>query len=144
MELLLLNTASGLKPCYDDDYDNKKKLKIGETYKAKITLARNIHFHRKYFALINCAWELQSEAVRNHFKENVELFRKTIEISAGHCDMVYHIALKQWVEVPKSISFEKMNEDEFNNLYERVKDVLFCVFLKHIDEYDFLSKLSNF
>jgi len=55
MELYLLNTSEGLKPCYDKDYDEKKKLKIGATYKAKITLARNVQFHRKYFSLINLA-----------------------------------------------------------------------------------------
>ena len=35
MEIRLLNTPSGLKPLYDEDYDQKKKLKIGEIYKAK-------------------------------------------------------------------------------------------------------------
>ncbi|GHT56798.1 hypothetical protein AGMMS49982_23820 [Bacteroidia bacterium] len=59
------NTAHGLIPCYDADYDEKKELKIGETFKAKITLARNYEFHKKYFALINCAWEYQNEAVQN-------------------------------------------------------------------------------
>ena len=54
MDIYLLNTASGLKPCMDEDYEQKKKLKIGKVYKAKITLARNYEFHKKYFALINC------------------------------------------------------------------------------------------
>lgn len=40
----MLNTASGLRPCYDSDYDEKKKLKLGKIYKAKITLARNYDF----------------------------------------------------------------------------------------------------
>ncbi|WP_427910585.1 DUF1367 family protein [Parabacteroides chongii] len=58
-----------MKPCYDSDYDEKKKLKLGHTYKARITLARNIDFHRKYFQLINTAWAYQNEATTRHFKK---------------------------------------------------------------------------
>ena len=144
MELYLLNTASGLKPCYDEDYEEKKKLKIGRTYKAKITLARNIEFHRKYFALINCAWEYQNEKTVEHFKQNVDCFRKTVEIASGHCDTVYNIRLKEWTDVPKSIAFDKMDEFEFRELYENVKRVLFTVFLKGISEEEFTRNLSNF
>ena len=144
MELLLYNTPSGLKPCYDEDYDEKKKLKIGETYKAKITLVRNAKFHRKYFALIKLAWEYQNERTVAHFRNDVELFRKTVEIAAGHCEPVFNIELKSWVDIPKTIAFDKMDEAEFQDLYERVKDVLFTIFLKNIDEEEFLHHFSNF
>ena len=144
MELLLYNTPSGLKPCYDEDYDEKKKLEIGKTYKAKITLVRNAKFHRKYFALIRLAWEYQNERTVAHFRNDVELFRKTVEIAAGHCEPVFNIELKSWVDIPKSIAFDKMDEAEFQDLYERVKDVLFTIFLKNIDEEEFLHHLSNF
>ena len=52
MILLLKNTVEGLKPLYDDDYEEKRKLKIGEVYKADIKpmKPRNLQFHRKYFA----------------------------------------------------------------------------------------------
>lgn len=144
MELLLYNTSDGLKPCYDEDYDEKKKLKIGEVYKAKITLVRNIRFHRKYFALINLAWEYQNDKVISHFRNNIELFRKTIEIAAGHCEQVYSIERKEWLEIPKSIAFDKMDDASFIDLYERVKDVLFSTFLTNVDEEEFLHKLSLF
>lgn len=144
MELRLLNTPSGLKPLYDEDYDQKKKLKIGEIYKAKITIARNINFHRKYFALINCAWAYQNERTTKHFKNNVECFRKTVEIAAGHCDTVYNLSLKSWVDIPKSIAFDKLKQEEFEDLYERVKGVLFTTFLKGIDEEEFLNNMIDF
>ena len=144
MEIYLLNTVSGLKPCYDEDYDEKKKLKIGQIYKAKITLARNLEFHRKYFALINCAWAYQNEKTVEHFKNNIDCFRKTVEISAGHCETVYNIRLKTWTDVPKSIAFDKMDEFEFRELYDSVRMVLFSVFLKNISEGEFMRNLSNF
>lgn len=144
MDIYLLNTPSGLKPCYDEDYDKKKKLKIGETYKAKITVARNINLHRKYFALINCAWAYQNERVTKHFRESVDSFRKTVEIASGHCETVYNLQLKSWVEIPKSIAFDKMDEMEFRDLYDRVKDILFSTFLTGVDEDEFLANLINF
>lgn len=144
MEIHLLNTARGLVPCDDYDYEEKGKLKIGEIYRARITKARNYQFHKKYFQLINCAWSYQNEKTTVHFKESVECFRKTVEIAAGHCDIVYSIARKEWIEIPKSIAFDKMDDAEFTDLYERVKDVLFSIFLKDINEYDFLRNLSNF
>lgn len=129
---------------YDEDYDEKKKLKIGEAYEATIRLMRNIDFHRKYFALINCAWEYQNENVVLHFKHSPELFRKTIEMSAGWCDTIYSINRKEWIETPKSISFDKMDNTEFSDLYERVKDVIFSVFLKNISIEEFEKNLINF
>lgn len=144
MDLFCTNTSRGLVPNYDSDFDEKKKLKIGVTYKVKVTKARNYDFHKKYFALINCAWEYQNEGVQNHFKNNVDLFRKTVEIAAGHCDQVYSISLSDWVDIPKSISFEKLDQIGFQELYDRVKDVLFSIFLKNISEEEFMKNLVNF
>ena len=144
MKMLLYNTPVGLKPLYDEDYDEKKKLKIGETYEATIKRARNVRFHKKYFSLIHTAWEYQNERVVEHFKGSEEVFRKTVEVAAGWCEPVYSIARREWVEVPKSIAFDKMDESEFEELYERVKDVLFKYFLKHVTPEEFVGNLMDY
>lgn len=144
MKIYCTNTARGLVPNYDSDFDEKKKLKIGEVYRCEIRLARNYNFHRKYFALINCAWEYQDERRQLFFKDDIERFRKSVEIAAGHCDIIYLLDRKEWVESPKSIAFEKMDEAAFSDLYEKVKRVLFSVFLTHITEEEFMKNLVNF
>lgn len=144
MEIKLKCTATGFQICDDADYEIKRKLKIGKVYTCKIKQLRNYDFLRKYFALINCAWSFLSEAGREFFHQDVEVFRKTVEVSAGHCDKVYSLALRSWVEVPKSIAFDKMSEDEFGSLYDKVKEVLFSVFLKDVNLEIFLQELSNF
>lgn len=144
MKLKLLNTVQGLKPMYDEDFDEKKKLKIGEVYTAEVKKARNIQFHRKYFALINCAWEYQNEKVVNHFNNSVDAFRKTVEIAAGWYEPIYLIRKKEWSQAPKSIAFDKMDETEFMDLYDNVKRVLFQMFLRYIDEEGFMKNLINF
>ena len=143
MIIYLKNTASGLMPCYDTDYENKKKLKIGQIYKAEIKQARNYELHKKYFALINCAWEYLNERTQEHFG-GVNHFRETVQIAAGHCEKYYSLERKEWIEQTKSISFAKMGEFEFRELYQNVRHVLFSVFLKHVTEDEFNEALINF
>lgn len=138
-----MNTAQGLKPLYDDDFEEKKKLRIGQTYKAKVTVPRNILFHRKYWSMITCAWDLLTEKQREFFG-NKESFRKTLQVAAGHCERVFHLRLREWVEVPKSIAFDKMNGDEFEELYRGVREVLLTVFLKHLTIEQFEETMINY
>ncbi len=131
MKLLLHNTQHGLVPMYDQDFEEKKKLKIGSDYQAEIKLARNIAFHRKYFGMIECAWYLLTERQRIFFggatygesfgKEN---FRKAMQISSGLFDLVYDVKGRCWQKSVKSIAFHKMDEGEFENLYHAVYDTI--------------------
>lgn len=140
----MLCTAHGLVPCTDEDYEKKRRLKPGRVYKTKVTLARNYEFHKKYFALINCAWEYQDERTAAFFRHSPEAFRKSVEIAAGHCEPVYNIARREWTEQARSVAFDQMDEAEFQDLYERVKDVLFSTFLRRVTPQEFMRNLSNF
>lgn len=144
MKIFCKNTAGGLVPLYDSDYEEKRRLKIGKVYQVEVKEARNPKFHRKYFALINCAWEYQNEQIQAAFRGNKEVFRKSLEVTAGFCERIFNLKLNSWVDVPKSISFGSMSAEEFNNLYERVKDVLWAAFLKGVTKEEFEENLSNF
>ena len=135
-------TPTGLKPMYDEDYDSKKMLKVGNVYEATIKEMRNVAFHRKYFSLINLAWEYLNEQQRTFFKDDVNAFRKTVEVAAGHYEPIYSVARQSWIEVPKSIAFDKLSESDFEQLYERVKNVLFQTFIPDSvkDEFEFVLK----
>lgn len=144
MKLLLKNTINGLVPMYDDDYDEKKKLKLFETYTAEIRVARNVEFHRKYFALLNIGWEYMNENQVKFYNNSKSGFRKSVQIAAGACEKVWSIKRQEWVEDSTSISFEKMDEIEFKELYNRVKDVIFSLIEGNVSEQEFISNLSNF
>lgn len=144
MAILLYCTHEGLKPLYDDDYDEKKKLKIGQTYKATISKVRNIAFHRKYFGLINLTWEYQNETIREFFHNSKDCFRKTIEIASGWCEPIFLLSHNEWGEQAKSISFDKMTQDEFDNLYSNVLDIIYARFLKGVSQQEFEQILSTF
>lgn len=143
MRLLVVNTPRGLVPFGDDDYDQKKKLKVGETYNVEIKVARNVDFHRKYFALISYAWEFLNENEVERFRDK-DNFRKYVEIAAGHCEVIYHPRLQEFVEIPKSISFGSMDNTAFSDLYKRVKDVIFSIIGGRVSEKEFERLLLDF
>ena len=113
MDIYLLNTASGLKPLYDDDFDEKKKLKIGETYRAKIVRPRNILFHKKAMALFKIGCD-NSKNVEMPFNT----YRKYATAKAGYAK-VYQTPKGLYVEA-ESLSFENMDEDRFQDVYNHV------------------------
>lgn len=143
MKLNLLCTQQGLVPMYDEDYDLKKRLKIGQTYVADVKVARNVGFHRKYWALLNAAWSLLPERTSNGFR-SLEGFRSYVIVAAGFYELYFNPRLKEFVEVPKSISFEKMDEVEFSELYDRSKDVIWSIIGRYVSEEDFERCLINF
>lgn len=143
MKLMVVNTPRGLVPMDDDDHDQKRKLKLGQTYSVEVKIPRNVDFHRKYFALISYAWEFLNEREEAKFKTK-DNFRKYIELSAGHFDVFYHPRLQEFVEIPKSISFGSMDNAEFSELYERVKDVIFSLIGDRVSEEEFERLLIDY
>lgn len=143
MKLLVINTPRGLVPLGDDDYEEKKKLKLGQTYSVEVKVVRNVDFHRKYFALISYAWEFLTEQELIAFGSK-EGFRKSVEIAAGHYEPQYDLRTQSYVHVPKSISFGKMDNAAFSDLYRRVKDVIFSIIGNRINEEEFERLLLDF
>lgn len=142
MELNLVCTDSGFRVADDTDYEKKRKLKKGTVYKCTIKENRNYSFHKKYFSLINCAWEFLTETQREFFKEDEEVFRKCVEVAAGHFELHYSVARHEWLQVPGSIAFDKMSESDFSDLYDKVKDVLFTAFIlaERKKEFEYILK----
>lgn len=143
MKLQLLNTPQGLKPCYDEDYDEKKKLKIGEIYEAEIKLQRNPKFHRLFFSLLNAGYSLLPERTQNGFR-SVEGFRSYLLVTAGFYDTYFNPRLREFVEVPKSLKFSSMDNEEFERMYNAVKDVIFAILGDRMTERQFEETLANY
>lgn len=144
MKINVVVTAEGLKPATDMDWEAKKKLKRGKVYECVVKEHRNFMFHRKYFALINCAWEYLDESQRQFFHDEVERFRETVQVAAGHYESYYSLARQEWQQRPKSIAFDKMTESDFEMLYERVRDVIYQVFIPNVSKDAFEEELKNF
>lgn len=144
MKINLVVTEDGFVCATDKDEEEKKTLKRGTVVECTIKEYRNYKFHKKYFSLINCAWEYLNEEQQQFFYNSKDSFRKTVEISAGHCEPVYNRTRNEWIDMPKSVAFDKMTEAEFSQLYERVKDVLYSLFLTSVNREEFENELRWF
>jgi len=110
MELYLVKQFDNTFKVVAEDYDKIKKIKPLKVVKCKVTQPRNLKFHRKYFALINLVFRNQEQYT------NSDHLRKDLAIASGY--YTQHTTFNgQTRTEAKSISFTKMTELEFSELY---------------------------
>ena len=107
-------TFNALAPSDEQSEEAIKKLDSNLVYEVTVKQARNYNFLKKYFALIKIGHE-------NTRLENIpsNAYRRLMQIKAGFYKM-YSNAKGTYVE-SDSISFEKMSENEFTELYKAVR-----------------------
>ncbi len=115
------------KAAYDSDFDKLKKIKPNEIVMCTITKPRNIKFHKKFFALLNLVFQNQE-----HYT-NIDHLRHDLTVASGFYTKRITIDGEEITE-PKSISFAKMSELEFSELYN--------AFLNSIEKYFHFDKDS--
>lgn len=144
MDILLVRTNLGLQAYSDEDFDKLHKIKVGSVVKGKIVLPRNIKFHRKFFALIRAAWDCLTESQRTNL-HSVDNFREQLLITSGFSEPIYDINGKVFFERAKSISFSKMDESDFSEVYNRVLDTILTIMVSNgINEEYFNEILKNY
>ena len=144
MEIHLVKTSLGLQAYSDEDYDELRKIKTGDVVKARIIRPRNIKFHRKFFAMINAAWDCLTEKQRENLRSK-ESFREQLLITSGFSEPLYDMNGRRFLERAKSISFSKMDEPAFNEVYNRVLDTILTLLVGNgVSEDDFNEILRNY
>lgn len=110
-----------------------KTLGDGEMVRVHYAQPRNTKFHRKFFALLNVGFEHWNPGrTRKTYKglpveKNFDRFREDITILAGYYEQTYDLRGRMRLQA-KSISFAKMEQADFEALYDSVANVL----LQHI------------
>lgn len=127
-EIVLTKVASGvLAPIDPQAAEYISKLKLGQGVTAAIKRHRNPAFHRKFFALLNLAYETW-EPIEATYKgqvvgKNFDQFRNDVLCLAGHFEMAVNLRGETRVTA-KSISFSNMDQDEFETVYSSVANVI--------------------
>lgn len=133
--MIFKRIQSYLIPFDNDAYELMNSLSDGaDVAFDKVISKRNMKFHRKYFALLNFAfehWE-SGELSGKQFEgvipqKSFTRFRKDIVIMAGFFEQEIRITGELRI-VAKSISFSNMKEKDFEELYSNTINVI----LKHI------------
>ena len=144
MEIHLVRTSTGLRPYTDDDYEEMKKIKVGSIVKANIVRPRNIKFHRKFFSLIRAAWDCLTEQQHTNLR-SIDTFREQLLITSGFSEPLYDLNGQKFLERAKSISFAKMDEPAFNDVYNRCLDTILTILLANgVSEDEFNNILQNY
>ena len=127
MDAFFIKTSSRtLVAASDHDAELLKHIKTGQPARMTFKRVRNYEFHKKYFALLQFAfdyWEPQNEVGEKNFDQ----FREDIIILAGYYHRYIRLDNETRIKA-KSISFGSMSEEEFETLYTKTIDVI----IKHI------------
>lgn len=141
---LVRRNDSSFIPASEDDKQAALKIKKGQAVEANIKVLRNYKLLKKFWAMINTAFSFLSPQQREFFHDSVDGFRCTIEVAAGYYDEFYDVTRRAWIQKPKSIAFDKMGEAEFSKLYEDVVNIVFKLFLPHVDRDTFYNAMKDF
>jgi|TARA_R110000772_G_scaffold173738_1_gene285685 hypothetical protein len=132
--LNFIKTPSGLAPQDEQAREWFDKLSVGRFVDVKVSLPRNGGFHRKFFAMLNVAYASHEwPEIETKFglaRTSFDMFRKYVIVKAGH----YEAELTPHGEVrvvPKSLSWAKLEQPEFEKLYSDVLDVILKEFLSN-------------
>jgi hypothetical protein len=142
MKLYLKVTSSGLIPIYDSDFEEKKKLKIGSTVLADVKQPRNYEHHKKFFALMRLVMDNMPEELTSRYPTTDNLLTE-IKFQTGHYDTHYTLSGRE-TYVPRSISFESMTQDEFNEFYDKTIDVVIKWFLPYNNRQELMQEITNY
>lgn len=150
-DIVLMKVAGGvLAPVDQRGIDYLAKFKLGAGVKVKATRHNNVAFHRKMFALLGLAFdaweapalEYKGEAVA----KNIDQFREDITILSGF----YESAIRLDGSIrftAKSWSFEKMDDEEKERLYNAIINVVIAKVLTNYTRDDLdavVEKLLRF
>ena len=106
-----------------------ESLKIGQTVHGHLSKMqkRNLAFHRKYFAMLNVAYDNWNPGEINSKygvpQKNRKRFRKDLAILCGFYSVVIRLDGSTRIEAD-SISFAKMDDETFEKLYSKTIDVI--------------------
>ncbi|MFA7302029.1 MAG: DUF1367 family protein [Candidatus Shapirobacteria bacterium] len=127
MKITITKAANGLHLADEESTEALAKVKVGTALVCNVTQPRNYNFHKKYFALLDYAfdiWQPEEKTYKDQvIQKNKERFRKDIQIMAGYYEACVNIKNEVRLE-SKSISFGSMEQDEFEKLYQSVITVL--------------------
>jgi hypothetical protein len=129
-----IDESGEVRPADEETHKRIKRLKKGNYYSLKYKVIRNYKFHKKFFSLLNLAYQNQE------LFDNFEWFREYTLLGAGHFESAITPDGKTMYKT-KSISFDKCSEDEFNEVYQNTLTFLMG---KYGFTLEFIDKLLEY
>jgi len=125
MKVWLVKLPTGdLRPL---DANHIRRLGVGEAVEFDYKLSRNYKFLQKFFVFLKAVYDI--EAIQEQFS-SVEHLRYALTMDAGYFETVTGLSGQVYLK-PKSISFAKMDEADFDQFYAKVMELV----LKRLPDY---------
>ena len=143
MDIYCRVTDIGLVPMYDSDYDEKQRLKVGDTVLCSIKRPRNYEFFKKYWALLR----LTVTNLPHLIQQQMQIFTEEDMLDCLKVDLgLYTTVLHGGKQIIKtgSISFAKMDESEFERFFQRSVDVILRIYLSGTDRQALIEEIDKF
>lgn len=127
-----------LTPADDAAEAALSKIKFGAEVQVEIKRPRNVHHHRKFWALANLVADNQE-----HY-ETAEQVVAALKAATGHCDWFPMKDDRRMVAIPKSIAFHKMDQTEFAAFYDKCIAVVAEHFLPGVESEALRQEVEGF
>jgi len=148
MKINFIKAAGGsLIPNDDMDAEKMTKFLTGEVYEVDIKLSRNPAFLRKTFAFFNFCFEHWDGIACFEYLDHTaqfETFRKELTILAGFYVKSWHPFTGALILTAKSLSFENMKEEEFQEHYNALIKAALANVFKTADQNTYNKLISFF
>lgn len=118
MQLHLKKTLAGFALADEMSVENAKRFKVGEVYKAEVVKPRSRKTLGRWWVLCQMILD-NTEDFRS--KEQISDYLK---IRAGHSTSIVSKSTGEIFHVANSISFDEMEEAQFQELWQKVCDVV--------------------
>ena len=134
MKTILIKTPAGLRGSTPADQSAWAKfrrrletMRPGAYLRFEWSTPRNGAHHRKFFAL------LQLIAENSETYNTTEKALVGVKLAAGLFDLMAHPVTGEIIQVPRSVSFEAMGQEDFEAFYTNAIDAVLQHILPHLD-----------
>ena len=108
--------SNGLVPNCHESQCYYEKLKQGDLVEVKVVKSRNLQWHKKFFALLHLGHDNQE-----HYT-TFDDYEFAMKLATGWCSKVVR-SDGEILYNPKSYSFNSMNQDEFEAIYDETINI---------------------
>lgn len=113
-KIICRKIGRSLVPVDDEGFDALAKVKDGRDVTVEFKMARNPRHHRLFFAACRFV-QMHSETMDN---ASIDQIKTAIKIATGFVDTFVDCQTGNTIAVPKSLSFESLDQTSFNQFFD--------------------------
>ena len=121
--------------------DSLDGVHIGDEFQVVLRKARNIKFHKKFFAILNTVHENLPEQVAD-LLPTVDSMLEDIKHGVGHTERLVSVSTGEVYVKTKSISFSACDQREFEDFVNRAIGYMIKWYFPHDEEFQEFLALS--